>query len=425
MALSFSRWSAKKGATPSAEAKSGSIAMLPFTPAPFFADKNRAFWRLQLVGWGGSALLRATANIANNAPDKLVLTLIATVTGFSISLILSVVYGKLINRRPLVTWSVTALALAVAVVVSATINGWTLSLSQASGADTGLAQTVLSVIYLDMPLLGAWSALYYAINYYLQVEEQADRLERLEAQATSAQLAMLRYQLNPHFLFNTLNSISTLVLLKQTEPANAMLTRLSGFLRHTLVTQPGGKVSVAQEVETLKLYLDIERMRFEERLRTVFKIEPAAAKAGIPSLLLQPLVENAIKYAVSPQEEGARISLTAQVIGNRLRITVADTGPGLQGRPLVQRRYDNRNAGSHTASTGLGLANIRDRLAQAYGEDHRFEIVTPPEGGFTVIIEIPYELHHEAEAVHDAPAKPTTATTVSDLPGERAMGTSA
>jgi len=400
------------------------MAMLPFTPTPFFADKNRAFWRLQLVGWGGAALLRATANIANGMPEKLVLTLIATVTGFSISLILSVVYGKLINRRPLVTWSVTALALAVAVVVSATINGWTLSLSQASGADTGLAQTVLSVIYLDMPLLGAWSALYYAINYYLQVEEQADRLERLEAQATSAQLAMLRYQLNPHFLFNTLNSISTLVLLKQTEPANAMLTRLSGFLRHTLVAHPGGKVSVAQEVETLKLYLDIERMRFEERLRTVFKVEPGAAKAAIPSLLLQPLVENAIKYAVSPQEEGARISLTAQVLGNRLRMTVADTGPGLQGRPLVQRRYDHRSD-SPTASTGLGLANIRDRLAQTYGDDHRFEIVTPPEGGFTVIIEVPFEIHRESEAAYDGTAKPTPVTTVTEMPGERAMGTQA
>src|SRR5690606_38911446 len=196
----------------------------------------------------------------------------------------------------------------------ATINGWTLSVSQGV-SDTGFAQATLSMVYVDTPLLGAWSALYYAINYFLQVEEQADRLERLEAQATSAQLAMLRYQLNPHFLFNTLNSISTLVLLKQTEPANAMLTRLSSFLRHTLVTQPGGKVSVAQEVETLKLYLDIERMRFEDRLRTVFRIEPAAASAAIPSLLLQPLVENAIKYAVSPQEEGARISLTAQVIG--------------------------------------------------------------------------------------------------------------
>jgi sensor histidine kinase YesM len=306
--------------------------------------------------------------------------------------------------------------------VSATINGWTLSLGQ-TGSETSLAQTVLSVFYLDAPLLGAWSALYYAINYYLQVEEQADRLERLEAQATSAQLAMLRYQLNPHFLFNTLNSISTLVLLKQTEPANAMLTRLSGFLRHTLVTQPGGKVSVAQEVETLKLYLDIERMRFEERLRTVFKVEPAAAKASIPSLLLQPLVENAIKYAVSPQEEGARISLTAQAIGNRLRVIVADTGPGLQaqGNP----RVSDSLSGTRAVSTGVGLANIRDRLAQAYGEDHRFQIDHPPEGGFTVTIEIPYELYQDPDAARAEAEKPTAAISVTNLPGQRAMGTNA
>jgi two-component system LytT family sensor kinase len=398
------------------------MAGLPFAPTPFFADKNRAFWRLQVIGWGGAALLRAMANIANGKPEQLVTTVIATVTGFSISLILSVVYGRLINHRPIVTWGLTTVALAVAVVVSATINGWTLSLGQ-TGGETSLAQTVLSVFYLDAPLLGAWSALYYAINYYLQVEEQADRLERLEAQATSAQLAMLRYQLNPHFLFNTLNSISTLVLLKQTEPANAMLTRLSGFLRHTLVTQPGGKVSVAQEVETLKLYLDIERMRFEERLRTVFKVEPAAAKASIPSLLLQPLVENAIKYAVSPQEEGARISLTAQVIGNRLRVIVADTGPGLQAQS--NPRVSDSLSGTRAISTGVGLANIRDRLAQAYGEDHRFQIDNPPEGGFTVTIEIPYELYHDPEAARAEAEKPTAANSVTNLPGQRAMGTNA
>lgn len=397
--------------------------MLPFTPAPFFADKNRAFWRLQLVGWGGAALLRGMTNIANGKPDALVTTVIATVTGFSISLILSVVYGRLINRRPIITWGLTAVALSIAVAVSAAINGWTLSLNQ-SGSETSFAQAVLSAAYLDMPLLGAWSALYYAINYYLQVEEQADRLERLEAQATSAQLAMLRYQLNPHFLFNTLNSISTLVLLKQTDPANAMLTRLSGFLRHTLVTQPGGKVSVAQEVETLKLYLDIERMRFEERLRTVFKIDPAAAQASIPSLLLQPLVENAIKYAVSPQEEGARISLTAQVIGTRLRVTVADTGPGMQAQAGPSRVSDSLS-GTRAVSTGVGLANIRDRLAQAYGDEHRFEIDNPPEGGFTVTIEIPYEIYEDPEAVRAKSEKLPATLSVTNVPGQRAMGTNA
>jgi len=400
------------------------MAALPFSPAPFFANKDRAFWRLQFIGWGGAAFQRAMSALANGQPlDFLVLVLIEAVTGFSISLILSVIYGRLISMRPLVTWSATAVVLALAVMVSAFVNGWANSLYQ-GGTGASFAQRVLGLSYIHMTLLGAWSALYYAINYYLQVEEQADRLERLEAQATSAQLAMLRYQLNPHFLFNTLNSISTLVLLKQTEPANAMLTRLSSFLRHTLVTQPGGKVSVAQEVETLKLYLDIERMRFEDRLRTVFRVEPAAANASLPSLLLQPLVENAIKYAVSPQEEGARISLTAQMIGNRLRVTVADTGPGLQGRPLIPQRYSHevRNG---TVSTGVGLANIRDRLQQAYGEDHRFEIVTPAEGGFSVIIEIPYEVYEDAGTAAAAAAKPTGASPVIDLPGQRALGTTA
>jgi two-component system, LytTR family, sensor kinase len=398
------------------------MAMLPFRPTPFFADKNRAFWNLQFIGWGGSMLMRAVTNIANGKPPSfLILTLIATITGFSISLLLSVIYGRLIKQRPLVTWAATALVLALAVGVAAFIEGWTIWLWQ-GGGEGNFASLVLGVFYIEMTLLGAWSALYYAINYYLQVEQQADRLERLEAQATSAQLAMLRYQLNPHFLFNTLNSISTLVLLKQTEPANAMLTRLSGFLRHTLVTQPGGKVTVAQEVETLKLYLDIERMRFEERLRTVFSIDPAAADAVIPSFLLQPLVENAIKYAVSPQEEGARISLQAQLVGNRLRLTVSDTGPGLRAKAARATLPAAMAGAGNTVSTGVGLANIRDRLAQAYGDEHVFDIRTPPEGGFTVIIEIPYEREAAPEAAAGAFEKPAAHPTVTAAPEQRPMG---
>ena len=188
---------------------------------------------------------------------------------------------------------------------------------------------------------------------------------------------MLRYQLNPHFLFNTLNSISTLVLLKQTERANAMLARLSSFLRYTLVNEPAGKVTLAQEVETLKLYLEIEKMRFEERLRPHFRIESETIGARLPSLLLQPLVENAIKYAVTPSENGADIWITASREGHAVRIEVADNGHGAE------------SAGS--PSTGVGLANIRDRLSQAYGAANRFETKQNDKGGFSVIIEIPYE----------------------------------
>ena len=376
------------------------IPKLPFRPRPFFDNKNAAFWNLQFAGWGGVFALRAVSAMANEQPWELLLViLVQVVTGFAISMILSVVYGRLIHRSALLTTGLTALALASGVALYAAIDAWLQGIYFSGIRETTFAQRMVALAFLDGILLGAWSALYYAINFFLTVEEQADRLERLEAQATSAQLAMLRYQLNPHFLFNTLNSISTLVLLKQTEPANAMLTRLSAFLRHTLVSEPGAKVTVAQEVETLQLYLGIERMRFEDRLRTEFRIEPEAANACLPSMLLQPLVENAIKYAVSPQEEGASISLSAQLVGRRLRVAVSDSGPGLRDGGGGTSVSASLAEIGRTVSTGVGLANIRDRLQQAYGEDHRFEIRNPPEGGFTVIIEIPYETAAKPEPV--------------------------
>ncbi len=374
------------------------MAVLPFRPTPFFADKNKAFWRLQLAGWGGAMVLRAMSSLANAQPlSFLVLVFIASVTGYSISLLLAVIYRQLISQRPLVTWGVTVLVLPLAVSLYAFIDSWVIGLYR-SDSQVSFAQLFIGVFYLDATLLGAWSALYYATNFFLQIEEQNDQLLRLESQATSAQLAMLRYQLNPHFLFNTLNSISTLVLLKQTEPANAMLSRLSSFLRYTLINEPTGRVTVAQEVETLKLYLDIERMRFEERLRTIFRIDPASTTALLPSLLLQPLVENAIKYAVSPQESGAEITIAVQAIGPNLRITVSDTGPGLQIDDDDHRLSGVTFDGGEQVSTGVGLANIRDRLAQAYGAAHRFETLDPPDGGFAVIIEIPLERREAARA---------------------------
>ncbi|MEO1047596.1 MAG: histidine kinase [Pseudomonadota bacterium] len=355
---------------------------------PFFASKNRAFWILQLTGWGGYFLLRTVVALANGQPvDLLAVLLVTTITGFSITMVLSVVYRQLIDRQPIATWGGSLIALIGAVTVYASIDAWLQGLYLGATRETSFAQRFIGLSFIPVTLLGAWSALYYAINFFLRVEMQADRLERLEAQTTAAQLAMLRYQLNPHFLFNTLNSISTLVLLKQTEPANAMLTRLSGFLRHTLITEPGSQVTLEQEIETLQLYLDIERMRFEERLRTHFEIEDIALDALLPPMLLQPLIENSIKYAVGTREEGARISLGARVVGQRLRLSVEDTGPGAN---VGNTREGTGEGTDAPVSTGVGLANIRNRLAQAYGDDHLFETSSPPGGGFTVLIEIPF-----------------------------------
>jgi sensor histidine kinase YesM len=350
----------------------------PFQPKPFFQDKNRAFWNLQGLGWSGVFILRGISGLANGQPWAfLVPILISTISGYSLTLLMAVMFRWLLRQKPFVTWSVTIFVVLIAAGIGAFIDAWVFS-TQNRGSDVVTLQLLLGTYYLTVTLLFAWSALYYAINFYLTVEEQADQLLRLEAQASSAQLAMLRYQLNPHFLFNTLNSISTLVLLKQTERANAMLSRLSSFLRYTLVYEPTALVPLVQEVETLKLYLEIEKMRFEDRLRPSFDIDPAVEQAHLPSLLLQPLVENAIKYAVTPKEEGAEINVVAQPAGEFVRIIVSDTGPGL-----------NQEVERPNLSTGVGLANIQDRLAQAFGERHKFETNTTPGGGFVVTIELP------------------------------------
>jgi LytS/YehU family sensor histidine kinase len=285
--------------------------------------------------------------------------------------------------KPIWTLILSLAAVILAAGVFSVIETWSVSTFLKPQLRPG-GVAYLGALLLNFSLLAAWTALYYGINYFLLLEDQIRLRERLESQASSAQLAMLRYQLNPHFLFNTLNSISTLVLLKQTERANAMLARLSSFLRYTLANEPTAKVTLAQEVETLKLYLEIEKMRFEDRLRPHFRIESDTIGARLPSLLLQPLIENAIKYAVTPAENGADIWIGATREGQAVRIEVADNGDGSGGELAA------------SPSTGVGLANIRDRLSQAYGGAHRFETKQNDKGGFSVILEIPYETGDKA-----------------------------
>ncbi len=225
-----------------------------------------------------------------------------------------------------------------------------------------------------------WSGLYFGIKYYQMLQDESAKVLRASAMAHEAQLKMLRYQLNPHFLFNTLNAISTLILESETRTANLMVNRLSNFLRYSLDSDPMQKVTLAQEVIALKLYLEIEQVRFEDRLQLDFEIEPAAEKALIPSLILQPLVENAIKYAIAQSEEGGTIRLNARVFAGEVRPEVADDGPGIADPHHPQ-----------STSGGVGLTNTRDRLREMYGDDHNFALENLSPGGLKVCIRIPCE----------------------------------
>ena len=212
-------------------------------------------------------------------------------------------------------------------------------------------------------LLLCWTGLYFGIKYYESLQQQREATLRAATLAQEAQLKMLRYQLNPHFLFNTLNAISTLILDNENRTANHAVMRLSEFLRYTLDQDPMKKVTLRQEIEAMNLYLTTERLRFGERLRLEFAIEERALEALVPSLLLQPLIENAVKYA-SRRREGRH-----------------DPHRGPRARRDARTRRGRRWPGSSMpaqrrgAGRGVGLRNTRERLAVLYGERHRFAVL--------------------------------------------------
>lgn len=242
----------------------------------------------------------------------------------------------------------------------------------------------LSILPFSFSLVLVWSVLYFCIKYYQLFLVEKDKSLRSEAHAHEAQLRMLRYQLNPHFLFNTLNAISTLVLQKDTEAANSMLTKLSKFLRYSLDHDPLDQVDVAHEIGSVRLYLDIEKVRFEDRMKIELNIDPEAERALMPSMLLQPLIENSVKHAIARSEEGGLIHISARVVKRRLIIEVADDGPGIPDyRAVVER--------NSASSGGVGLKNIRNRLKEIYGSDHELTFSTREPVGCKVTVIIPYE----------------------------------
>ena len=234
---------------------------------------------------------------------------------------------------------------------------------------------------LSLYVIGTWSGLYFGIKYYRMVLQQREQVLKATNTAHQAQLKMLRYQLNPHFLFNTLNAISTLVLERDNDTANRMVTRLSSFLRFSLDRDPKEKIALRTELEALDLYLTVEKIRFDERLNVEFDLDDRAPEALVPSMILQPLIENAIKYAIAVSETGGTIRIAASVRDDMLCMSVADSGPGLTEEDLS----------SLTAGQGVGLANTRERLLVLYGEqqDFSFENVRP--SGLKAKICIPFE----------------------------------
>lgn len=218
----------------------------------------------------------------------------------------------------------------------------------------------------------------YAFDYRARYRERESAAAQLQAKLAQAQLEALKMQLHPHFLFNTLHTIAGLVRADERVPAVDMIAGLSELLRRALEGADEQEVTLAEELKFIELYLDIQKVRFSDRLKVRMDIAPDTLDALVPNLMLQPLVENAIRHGISPDETAGVLSLEAYRADGMLHLKVCDDGPGLQ---TGWRMED---------SGGIGLTNTRDRLEHLYGDDQRFELGNGPAGGMVVSIAIPY-----------------------------------
>ena len=224
----------------------------------------------------------------------------------------------------------------------------------------------------------------HAFFYYREAQQGALREAQLETSLVEARLQVLQRQLQPHFLFNTLHAISTLMH-RDVTAANRMLVKLSDLLRLTLDSTVRADLRLAEEAEFLEKYLEIEQVRLGDRLYVDFDIAPETLDAVVPALILQPLVENAVRHGIAPHGEPGRVVVTSRRQGDRLVMTVTDTGPGPTDGQIVR------------LSTGIGVANTRARLEHQFGDDFRFELRRGPEG-FTVLVAIPWRVESPAPA---------------------------
>lgn len=353
------------------------------------APKTRQFWVIQLIGWALWVSLLVLRDLIAVPPEyifpRAMVFGVSAIAGGAVTFGLRFVYRLVWEQglviRFLVAWFGSLLAATIwqpfRNFIALLPYGEIFDFSNASAQD--LFDGVLSISF---PLMLLWSALYFIFKYYLLLQEEKEKSLRSEALAHQAQLLMLRYQLNPHFLFNTLNAISTLVLSNATTQANEMVTKLSKFLRYSLDHSPLDKVTLAHELETSRLYLDIEKVRFADRLKIEVDVDSQAQAAYVPTMILQPLIENSIKYAISKSIDGGVIRISAYKQNDNLVLIVTDDGPGIDGETAKD---------ALVLSKGVGISNIRNRLDEIYGGDYEFTFVDAQPSGLTVTVVIPYD----------------------------------
>ena len=359
------------------------------------SDSDRLFWLLNAGGW---VSLSVVTYVSLSLPyDQLQFAYIAhnvlqSVLGFLLSIPLRQAFKATWN------WAATTrvtIAIALILVVATVWAAMRLQLLIVIAGEADLWDDFGGFLFPSLFVFLAWVSLYHLVKYaqLLQSErestlvleagrrQEAFKLVSAESAAREAQLKLLRYQLNPHFLFNTLNSIASLVSARRSDDAQSMIGELSTFLRFSLESDRNVTLPLRDEIEALDLYLRIEQVRFSDRLVVEQDIDPRALAEQVPSLLLQPLVENAIKHAIGRAEEGGRILITAKLHDTELVITVEDSGSGTdEEQPQLDQLFD---------SPGFGLRSTAERLENLYGDAFSFNAGQSRLGGLKLALHLP------------------------------------
>jgi two-component system, LytTR family, sensor kinase len=335
-----------------------------------------SFWRLQLVGWGCFyvwALLGSSSDLVRH-PGTLREITVSMWYQFLVSFAMRPVCRRLLERSQ--SWLAFEWKAGVACVFAAILSLFVTerTLHGFEQIDwfslTSLAMNYWFVLFM-------WCNLYFSIKQWHQVAWEKERLLRAETDAQEARLRALRFQLNPHFLFNSLNAVSTLVLDGNAIAANRMLAQIGDLLRTSLDSEVRTEVALHQEIAFTEQYLAIEQTRLGDRLRSEMTIPSETLDALVPSMLLQPLVENAVRHGIAPLAEGGRIAIRSTLYEGRLRIVVENSG---------RQGGKNCNLNAH----GIGVSNTAERLRTLYGESHTFSLDWPESGGCEVTVELPF-----------------------------------
>lgn len=356
--------------------------------------RDWSFWHYQAIGWPIFAFAHIAANITALGLDWRIATSIVPqiLAGFLLSLVLRE-YFRRVPYKEVPLFSIVTRVIAASLVTTA---AWYTAYGLISIANYGIANVpsfltlryALQVIFMIFPEKLVWSALYFGIKFWRDWVIERERAEKAEEEARQAQLQTLRYQLNPHFLFNSLNSLRALID-EDAHQARTMITELSEFLRYSLVSRNRTTVALREEADAIRHYLTIEKKRYEEKLEVTIDVQPKAEQYPVPSFLIHPLVENAIRFGMKTSSLPLRIWMIAEVARSTLRISVINSG-----RWLV---HAGGPAGPSNGA-GAGLHNVKARLQHAFPGRHSLETLER-DGHVVVTLSIQYdgEIDHEKE----------------------------